>query len=289
MDKIPIGTAKKLLQLTQGEHIAFGKLKNKLITKMIDDGALKIMLQGTSRKTVYCANNKAFANYLSNNFGISSLELYIKNIETGNTRAGNIVASTDSKSTKVRTFKGFLVNCSAPINAKINGQGFIINPQNGTYSYIHDFENFSIPPETLVVGIENSENFRLVHQQTHLFTASSVLYVSRYPQSNDLVSWLGQIPNRYLHFGDFDFEGIRIFRDEYFRYLSERASFFIPENIEELLNKYGNKALYNKQYTTQTMLELNSDIKQLLSLFHMYKKCLEQEILIAPLSSLNNS
>ena len=59
-------------------------------------------------------------------------------------------------------FKGFLVNCYSSIEARVNGQNFIIHPQEGTYSYIHDFEDFNMPSETLIVGVEDPENFRFI-------------------------------------------------------------------------------------------------------------------------------
>ena len=43
-----------------------------------------------------------------------------------------------------------------------------------------------------------------------------LLFVSRYPQSTDLRSWLQNIPNRYIHFGDFDLAGIHILRSGLF-------------------------------------------------------------------------
>ena len=282
MDKISINIAKKIQLLIQGEIIPYGQLKSKVIGQMIDDGILKIKLQGRSRKFIYRAKPEAITNFLSSSLGINDLNTYINNIENGETRAENIVASSNSKSSSRRTFKGFLVNCYSPVEAKINGCKILIAPQEGTYTYIHDFENFRIPPHTLVIGVENPENFRFISNQAHLFGEESILFVSRYPQSKDLVIWLQSISNKYLHFGDFDFEGIRIFRDEYVQHLKNKASFFIPPNIEQLIIKYGNKGLYDTQYKANTSisLNLNNDIEKLITLFHKYKKCLEQEVLI---------
>lgn len=270
MDKISINIAKKIQLLIQGEIIPYGQLKSKVIDQMIDDGILNMRLQGRSKKTIFTKRPEAVTNFLSSSLGINDLNTYINNIENGETRAENIVASSNSKSSSRRTFKGFLVNCFSPIEAKINGSEFIIKPQEGTYSYIHDFENFRIPPHTLVIGVENPENFRFISNQAHLFGEESILFVSRYPQSKDLVIWLQSISNKYLHFGDFDFEGIRIFRDEYVQHLKNKASFFIPPNIEQLIIKYGNKGLYDKQYKANTSISLNfnNDIEKLITLFH---------------------
>lgn len=274
--------AKKIRQLLQGETIPYGQLRSKVIDKMIDNGILHIKLQGRSRKTIFATKPEAISNFLSNQLGINDLNVYIENLEYGNSRAGNIVASSNSKLSSRRTFKGFLVNCYTPLEASINKHNFTLHPQAGTYTYIHDFEDFVIPKNTVVVGIENPENFRFIDKQIHLFNNQSILFVSRYPQSKDLISWLQNIPNKYLHFGDFDFEGIRIFKDEYFQYLKNKASFFIPEHVEQLISSYGNKKLYDTQYksTNSETLALSEDIENLIFLFHKYKKCLEQEILI---------
>lgn len=282
MDKIPIGIANKVLQLIECETIPLGQLKSPIVAQMIEDGILQVKLQGRSRKLVFATKPAAVINFLSSQLGINDLKTYISNRESGITRAENIIASSNSKSSSRRTFKGFLVNCYTPINAHIKDVNFTIHPAEGTYTYIHDFEEFVIPPEILIIGIENPENFRFIAKQQHLFNAPSILFVSRYPQSNDLISWLQNIPNHYLHFGDFDFEGIRIFRDEYYKHIQHKASFYIPQNIEGLLSKYGNKKLYNTQYKssiTKTLV-LNNDIEKLIFLFHKYKRCLEQEVLI---------
>lgn len=280
MGKISINLAKKIQQLIQGDTIPFGQLKSSVINGMINEGVLSIKLQGRSKKTVFAPKPQAIANYLSSHLGINDVEVYISNLEKGTSRAENIIASTNSKSSLVRTFKGFLINCVSPIEGKINENKFILAPHEGTYTYIHDFENFTIPPETLIVGVENPENFRFLRDQIHLFDDNSILFVSRYPQSKDLINWLQNIPNKYLHYGDFDFEGIRIFRDEYYRHLKDRATFFIPEDIERLLSKYGNKSLYDKQYKSISTLNINDEIEQLITLFHKFKRCLEQEVMI---------
>lgn len=285
MTKITALIAQKLLRIIAGESIAHSQLQHPAIQQMIEEGVLQIQLQGRTRKRIFALNPEAIAPYLTNHHGINNLELYIQNLENGALRAENIIASSDSKSTNIRTFKGFLVNSISPISAQINEQELVINPPQGSYVYIHDYESFAIDPEILIVGVENSENFRYIHAQTHLFSEKNILFVSRYPQSGDLIHWLKNIPNRYLHFGDFDFAGICIFHNEYQKHLPNRSSFFIPKNIEPLLRSYGNKRLYNLQYQTYASLQIDDEINPLIKLFHQYKKCLEQEVLIKMLSA----
>lgn len=278
--KISVKLAEQLIHLLEGETLPYGQLKSELVDEMVADGILQIKLKGRSRKQIYTARPSVLINYLNSQWGISDLRFYANNLKSGATRGANIAASTNSKVAARRTFKGFLVNCITPVHTTLNGRSLTIKPIEGIYTYIYDFEEFRIPENLVIIGVENAENFRYLHLQKYLFERYNALFVSRYPQSNDLVSWLRSVNNKYIHYGDFDFEGIRIFRDEYYRQLGEKAGFFIPPNIEELLRKYGNKTLYDKQYQRDTTkLALNNDIKQLLSLFHKYKRCLEQELL----------
>jgi len=279
--KISVKLAEQLIQLLEGAALPYGQLKSELVDEMVAEGILQIKLKGRSRRQVYASKSSVLTNYLNSQWGISDLRFYASNLKDGDTRGANIAASTNSKVAGRRTFKGFLVNCITPVQATLKGRSITIKPIEGLYTYIHDFEEFKVPDNVVIIGVENGENFRYLHLQKHLFGDDCVLFVSRYPQSNDLVSWLGSVNNKYIHYGDFDFEGIRIFRDEFYKQLGEKACFFIPPNIEEHLSKYGNKKLYDKQYQGDTTkLALNNDLKQLLSLFHKYKRCLEQELLI---------
>jgi hypothetical protein len=128
--------------------------------------------------------------------------------------------------------------------------------------------------------MENPENFRHIDNQRQLFPGIKPLFVSRYPQSKDLVKWLSAIPNRYLHFGDFDFAGINIYLNEYKKHLGSRSQFFVPDHIEEKILRYGSRHLYDKQLRLQPGPGKTDEpgLNNLISLIHTYKKGLEQEI-----------
>ncbi|WP_242427317.1 DUF7281 domain-containing protein [Flammeovirga pacifica] len=264
----------------EGQEILGSQLKGNEIDLMVQDGILQRKLQGRSRIKVICNDPSRLEFYLKNQFGINNLSSYLENLELGGSRRENIKTSSDSKAKKVRTFKGFLVNCYDSIPAILNDNQLIIQPFLGSFTFICDFENFKIDKNIVIVGVENAENFRFIEHQKYLFKGQKVLFVSRYPQSKDLIKWLQSIPNQYIHFGDFDFEGIGIYLNEYQQYLGERATFFIPQNIEGLIKKYGSKDLYNLQLDRRKLIFEDDNIDNLLAIFHQYKKCLEQEILI---------
>lgn len=105
-----------------------------------------------------------------------------------------------------------------------------------------------------------------------------------YPQgqSKDFIKWLTTIPNPYLHFGDFDFAGIGIYLNEYKCYLGSRSVFYVPDEIDLLIRKWGNVNLYNKQKINYELASVNEpQIHRLAKIIHKYKKGLEQEILIS--------
>jgi DNA-binding phage protein len=282
MSKLTLKTAKILLKLESGEILPVSSAKSKLIDELVDENI--ILKSGKHKKTLKLISKEQLRVYLSNQLQINNLDEYILNLENTDTNRANFVkVATNSKISKQRVFKGFLVNSYSPINAILNNQMFEIHPIDGSFIFIYDFENLIINPYITIIGVENSENFRQIQKQKYLFNGIKPLFISRYPQNQnkDFIKWIKSIPNKYLHFGDFDFAGIGIYLNEYKKYLKERAEFFIPDNIEKDIVKYGNRERFDKQ-------EINfdiSDIKEkklqnLIQIIEKEKKGLDQEFFI---------
>jgi hypothetical protein len=279
---LSLAIAKKLLLLQNGEKIPYSKMRNEIVDEMLVNSILE--KHGRSKILIYLSQKQSLMNYLKNHYGIHDLQEYINGLTKSDlTRAEATAISSDSKLKEIRTFKGFLVNCYSPIQATINDEHIILNPLEGTFQFIYDYEKLKIPEDITIVGVENSENFRHVNKQQYLFEHIKPLFVCRYPQnqSKDLIKWLQAIPNKYLHFGDFDFAGIGIYLNEYKKYLADKASFFIPVDIEKIIINYGNRNLYDiqKERFDEDAID-DEKLKELLILFHKHKKVLEQEILI---------
>ncbi|WP_276500692.1 DUF7281 domain-containing protein [Terrimonas pollutisoli] len=278
--KLPVSIAEKLILMQTGEKIPFSKLKHVIFDSMIENGILKKQIQGRSKTLVYLTDRNKLIAYLQNHFGIDNLENYIAGLQrTDLSRSEAVDISSNSKVKSIRTFKGFLVNSYHPVECILNSKQIIIQPQEGVFTFIYDFENFLPCYDITIVGIENPENFRHIQKHSKLFDKIQPLFVSRYPQSKDLVRWLQKIPNGYLHFGDFDFAGLNIYVNEFKKYLHEKASFFVPPDIEKILAAKGNRENYNKQtiqFDRNTVKE--ESVLFLLDLIEKYKKGLEQEI-----------
>ncbi|AFL85105.1 hypothetical protein Belba_2553 [Belliella baltica DSM 15883] len=280
--KIPIHIAQKLLQLLEGSTIPASMAKHSLIEELVSESIIE--RNGRIQKKLKLRNRLALFHYLQNKFGVTDLEKYIEISQKENVQRNELVAiSSDSKLINVRTFKGFLINSYLPLAARIDDRAIVLNFSSGIFQFIFDYANFLPDPSVIIVGIENPENFRYIERQKHLFKDIQPLFVSRYPQnqSRDLIKWLQSISNKYLHFGDFDFAGIGIYINEYKKYLGDKASFFIPNDIERLIEKKGNAIRYNTQkinFSLENIQEKN--LIELIGVIHKNKKGLDQEIFI---------
>jgi len=287
--KLPLSIATKIRQLLLDTNsFPASVMKHNTVNKMLEDGVLLKKIIGKSQAVIFLQSPAAVHAYLQNQFGIKNLDNYIEKLSNEElSRSEAVEIAANSKIRAIRSFKGFLVNCYAPVKAVLNGAEILIEPLPGRCLFISDFTCFIPDPAVTIVGIENPENFMQVQQQAYLFGNILPLFICRYPQNHDTIKWLQTIPNSYLHFGDLDFEGIKIYLHEYKKHLQHRAGYFIPPHTESLLPQYGNRTLYNKQLPFSKTLQTVDDpsIQLLLQLFHLHKKVLEQEIFIENLFS----
>jgi hypothetical protein len=280
--KITASLIDKLIRLRNGESIPASQLRGEWVSELERDGVIVSTSHG-SRRVLFAPQPEAFLQAMSAfDERLSDLDLMRDTLQTGETsRSVQASATGNSKLIAVRSCPGFPINTYEPIVCLLNGREMIVNPQEGSFMFISDWQSFSIPQDVVVVGIENMENFRKIHQQRALFDqtigSARLLFVSRYPQSSDLRSWLQTIPNRYVHFGDFDLAGISIFLTEFHAYLGERSSFFIPSDIEQRLPN-GSLERYNAQYPKFKNIRTNIPyLQHLIDTINNYHRCYDQE------------
>ena len=262
--------------LISGEQVAGSKLSSKLLDELMAEGLLSVVTHG-SRKSYRARDVEALKRCL-----IDKDESYrMLEVSSFVSRASLAAETGNSKLMTVRSCPGFPVNSYEPISCSLCDKDFVVNPHEGSFVFIDNWRQFSIPQDIVVVGIENMENFRRIRQQKKLFESvlgnMPLLFVSRYPQSTDLRNWLMGIPNRYVHFGDFDLAGIHIFLTEFQKYLGDRASFLIPSDIEQRLTQ-GSATRYNIQYNKfHTLRCTDTKLQSLIGLIMNYHKCYDQE------------
>ena len=293
--KITRSLIDKLLRLRSGESLPSSALRGEWVEELLRDGVLVNRSQG-SRRTIMAATPEKLELALEGvDERLGELERMRKvmldaaavsqsrqETNDGNASRSEQAAETgNSKLVAVRSCPGFPVNSYEPIPCLLNGQEMEVCPNEGSFLFVADWQQFSIPEDVVVVGIENMENFRLVRQQKALFSELSqngqILFVSRYPQSTDLRSWLQNISNRYVHFGDFDLAGIHIFLTEFRQYLGDRASLLVPADIEQRLER-GSAERYRDQYLRFRKLTTDiPSVQRLIDLINLYHRGYDQE------------
>ncbi len=281
--RLSLPLAKKLNILKSEGSLIASQLSQSVATDLVSDGILVRQTQGRTKAKWLLREPALLDSYLRNRYDISDLTKYIAGLENESlTGKQGIEISNNTKARRIRHFKGFLVNSYLRFTYTLNGRTNEFEPVEGSFMYIHDFESFSVPIEYTLVGVENPENFRYVGLQKHLFPDKLPIFFSRYPQSNDLVNWMLRVSNPYLHFGDFDFAGLQIYLSEFKKHLSDRANYYLPPDLSNLVNRYGNRDLYDNQlHLRPNILTYNdSEVLKVLEILDKEKKGLEQEALI---------
>lgn len=270
-----------LQALLAGEQVAGSKISGRLLEELLAEGLLSVISHG-SRKSYRARDTEALKRFL-----LDKDERYrILEVNQNDSRASMAKDTGNSKLVSVRSCPGFPVNSYIPVECFLYGEPFTVNPQEGSFLFVSEWEKLTIPEDVVVIGIENMENFRMIRKQraffeeylqTHGFS-SRVLFVSRYPQSTDLRRWLSSIPNHYLHFGDFDLAGINIFLTEFQQYLGKKhSSFLIPDDIESRLKK-GSRKRYDEQYSRfKDIMSDMPELQRLIDMIHRERKGYDQE------------
>jgi len=271
-----------LHRLMAGESVAASSLRKDIAETLLAEGLLTVKTKG-SRRTYRTINTSALKVFLESHYeelrGFENSEVLRE--RSNITRSEQAAETGNSKLVKLRSCPGFPVNTYEPIVCSLHGRELVVNPIEGSFMFIIDWEDFVVPEDVIVVGVENMENFRMIRHQREFFESEMgsqrLLFVSRYPQSTDLRSWLQNIPNRYIHFGDFDLAGIHIFLTEFHKCLGERSSFFIPSDIEQRL-EYGSTIRYDAQYSKFHTLKCDvQNLQLLIDLINKYHRCYDQE------------
>ena len=276
-----------LANLRKGETIPYSRFPVDWAEELLAEGCVSSIVHG-SRKSLKVRSLRAFDVFLrSKGLQPDQLQETMEVLSEPMTRAAQVQLLGDSKAVAVRSCPGFPVNVIAPLSVRLGERKLLLCPCPGSFLYISDFREFRIPSNTIVVGVENMENFRLPERQMEVWEqvreqygeggVPPLLLVSRYPQSKDLVTWLQSIPNPYIHFGDFDLAGIHIYLTEFYRYLGERAAFFVPEDIEQRLSM-GSRERYDTQFQRFGKMEVtDTRVQPLVQLIHRNQRGYDQE------------
>jgi len=280
---LPLSFARCLLRLQNGELLNASEIASKdLLKQYCEDRVIQIKPAGGRRVSYFCLEPILLQNYLRAQNDILSLENYVMEFETElSDGESSLFASRSTKTFRGKSLQGFFIRA---FNTEIVVSGITLQPvPHGIELFIHQPEKLQISHTALIVGIENPECFLKFEKLSHLFPQRELIIIMRY-LSNSPNKWLQTIMNNYLHFGDFDPAGLHIYIREYRNQLPTiRCSFFIPPNIEELINQFGVPSLYDQQIHLLKNIDfkLYPEVKKLIDLLNKHRKGLEQERLLA--------
>jgi hypothetical protein len=279
---LPLSFARCLFRLKNGEILNSSEIASKeSLHQFCDDGILQKQPAGGRRVNYVCSEQMSLHNYLKAQYDIISLENYISEFETDSSDGeSSLFASRSTKTFRGKSLQGFFIRA---FHSEIVVSGVTMQPTpQGSELFINQPEKLEISESALVIGIENPECFLKFEKLAHLFHQNELIVVMRY-LSNSPNKWLKTIKNSYLHFGDFDPAGLHIYIREYRNHLSaSRCSFFIPADIEKLINRYGIPTLYDQQIHLLKNIDfqLYPEIERLMRLLKKHRKGLEQERLL---------
>ena len=192
--KITSSLIDKLIRLRSGESLPSSALRGEWVEELLSDGVFISRSHG-SRSSIIAASPETLEQSLRHtDERLGNLDKMKETLDTESTRSGQAAETGNSKLVTTRSCPGFPVNSYEPITCSLSGKELVVNPQEGTFLFIADWHSFAIPDDVTVVNIENMENFRLIRRQQSLFASAlagkRLLFVSRYPQSSDLRTWL---------------------------------------------------------------------------------------------------
>jgi len=279
--KLNLKDAKNLLLVKNGDIIkksAFGKGFLKTLKAMIELGALKEEKVTKNSFNISLGRSEAFNGYLEKYLFVDNLTGYIEALSLQNpSRAelSELGVSTKLKSTNPKS--GFHINSPDAVEVTINQKRVKLDFPMECALFVHKDAHMAIDDDIIIVGVENFENVSGKLKNRAMFPTGKMIFIER---SKALQNLLGNVSNKYIHFGDIDLAGIYIFENEYEPIVHKRGSFFIPENIEMLI-KQGHSELYEKQKRKYHFLSGKTDeTKALIAMMHKYKRSVEQEIFL---------
>ena len=133
--RFTISVAKKLLYMLEGRTLPSSSLPRWIVDELRIEGLITGITNG-SRVSYRLTDTVAFGRYISDNYTSgTSLERWIEIFsgENKDLQRSMLVQETgDSKTVKLRTFRGFLVNCYESVHARIGNSEFVISPPEGS-------------------------------------------------------------------------------------------------------------------------------------------------------------
>jgi len=252
-----------------------------IIKKLKNNGSLKIERLSAQRYKIDLVHEenifRFFRNYGYKISSIEDIDTYIENVLDAHPSRDTLQKFTGSTKTKTsKSLKGLYLSSLTNLDIKINNQTVNIVPTNGLGYFCFHTQKIEVSKETIIVGVENYQVIWFAKKFKIFFDREPMLFVVR---NETMREWISDLENEYIHFGDYDLAGINIYLNEIVPRLKKckKYSMFIPENIEALIQKYGNNKLFEDQKCYKNLIVKDKKIATLKAIIMRHKRGLEQE------------
>ena len=268
----------KIQRLLAGEEIGFSSLSGPVFRELIDKEYVVLDRTGKRKMIAVVKNAEYLMKALRQKWQINDIKEYIAFLdkeEKDRTDVQKMLGGT--KEEKTSTFQGFLVNSLETVPYTLNGQQGTLPLIKGSYLFVSDYDTFQVDGDITIMYVENFTSFKQIERYLHLFEPGRYLFVSRLLSSNAFKEWIKNIPNRYIHFGDFDLAGIDIYL-HFYDEIGSRASFLVPDDIEERIANHGNSSLfYSQEEKCKNIKVSDNRVQPLVEIINKYHMGYEQE------------
>ena len=267
--------------LIEDGTITEGKFKNKEIVTLLKLNGSVTSRRRKTRKYLDLIKEENLFLFLKNHgYNITSkeeIDSYIEDI-FDNKPSRDIIQHhhNNSKAKISKSMHGLYMSSLQSIDVRLNGKQLSILPNDGLGYFFFHTERVELSAETIVVGVENYQVVWFAKRYEKFFLDPNILFVVTTPY---MLEWISTLENEYIHFGDYDLAGINIYLNKVLPRLSrsKKYSMFIPQNIEQLIEKYGDSKLYEDQKQYKNLLSNDSEINKLIGIISKFKKGIEQE------------
>lgn len=139
----------------------------------------------------------------------------------------------------------------------------------------------TFPATWHLLTVENWESFAVLAYDAPS-TPIIIIYLSGHVPDVTLraLTALDPPPVRVLHFGDYDWTGLHIFRRV--QAVLPHTQLYVPDNLQTFFTAYGNRELLEAQVALDERSIEDADMRYVSSLIAQYNAGLEQEIVPAP-------
>lgn len=243
-----------LCLLKKNKELNYSQVPKDLLSKLKDEGLIEIKILSAKRKKVLI-NNLFLEKYRD-----------IEDIIKAKTRHELVALNQDSKVKRISPQDGLYVNGKCQI------EHLILPLFAKSAMFLKEIP--ILEKDTLIVIVENFENLIYFENQLKLFSTSNILFIYR---NKKMLEAICTLENKIIYFGDFDLAGIAIYMEQILP-RNPKISFFIPHNIEKLIENYGSRELFDKQFNKYKNLKsTNIRLQNLIDIIKKHQKALEQE------------